>query len=150
MTSRRLPKEVVMTCRIAQWTIDAVNVEATARFWAAALDLELDAGSDGSARLYPRNGERSLTPTIWVQRVDERKSGKNRAHPDLVAEHGMSDLEVDRLIALGARLADVGQKGTEPFVVLADPDGNEFCVLEHHPRRPPRNERSSGAMSSAR
>ena len=36
-----------MTCRIAQWTIDAVNVEATARFWAAALDLELHAGSDG-------------------------------------------------------------------------------------------------------
>jgi hypothetical protein len=43
--------------------------------------------------------------------------------------------EVERLIALGARHADVGQTGIERFVVLADPEGNEFCVLDHAPRQ---------------
>jgi Glyoxalase-like domain len=46
-----------------------------------------------------------------------------------VPADGDADAEVERLIALGARHADVGQSGTEGFVVLADPEGNEFCVL---------------------
>jgi hypothetical protein len=124
-----------MTSRIAQWTIDAVNVDEAARFWAGVLDMEIDAGSDGSARLYPRNGG-GLAQTVWIQRVETPKSEKNRAHPDLVPDHGSAELEVDRLIALGARLADVGQSGKEPFVVLIDPAGNEFCVLDCPPLRP--------------
>ncbi len=44
------------------------------------------------------------------------------------------DREVDRLLALGASRADVGQTGQEAFVVLADPEGNEFCVLRRAPR----------------
>jgi hypothetical protein len=123
-----------MTSRIAQWTIDALNVEEVARFWAAALNMELDLGPDGCARLYPRNGG-TLAQTVWIQHVETPKAGKNRAHPDLVTEHGSAELEVDRLIALGARLADVGQTGRESFVVLADPGGNEFCVLDGPPRR---------------
>jgi hypothetical protein len=47
-------------------------------------------------------------------------------------------LEVDRLIALGARLADVGQSRKQPFVVLTDPAGTEFCVLDVPPARPAR------------
>ena len=123
-----------MTSPIAQWTIDALNVEEVARFWAAALNMELDLGPDGCARLYPRNGG-TLAQTVWIQHVETPKPGKNRAHPDLVTEHGSAELEVDRLIALGARLADVGQTGRESFVVLADPGGNEFCVLDGPPRR---------------
>jgi hypothetical protein len=59
------------------------------------------------------------------------KSGKNRNHPDLVA--GDAAAEVERLIGLGARRADVGQTGNEGFTVLADPEGNEFCVLDGPP-----------------
>jgi|1186.fasta_scaffold75036_3 hypothetical protein len=138
-----------MTSRIAQWTIDAVNVEDAARFWAAALDLEMDLGPDGSARLYPRNGGGNLAQTVWVQHVETPKFGKNRAHPDLVTDHGSAELEVDRLIALGARLADVGQTGEEAFVVLTDPAGNEFCVLDGPPPGAPHVEESDSGTALA-
>ena len=59
----------------------------------------------------------------------EPKTGKNRDHPDLVAADGAVEAEVARLLALGANRADVGQKGDEGFTVLADPEGNEFCLL---------------------
>jgi hypothetical protein len=58
-----------------------------------------------------------------------------RGHLDLVAADGEVEAEVDRLIGLGARRADVGQTGNEDFVVLADPEGNEFCVLYGRPGR---------------
>ena len=64
------------------------------------------------------------------------EEGKNRNHPDLVAVDGDVDAEVERLVGLGARRADVGQSGTENFEVLVDPEGNEFCVLHHPPGRP--------------
>jgi catechol 2,3-dioxygenase-like lactoylglutathione lyase family enzyme len=60
------------------------------------------------------------------------KAGKNRGHPDLVADGGDIDAEVRRLLALGAIRADVGRRGGEGFVVLRDPEGNEFCLL-HRP-----------------
>ncbi|MFC8615298.1 VOC family protein [Micromonospora purpureochromogenes] len=55
-------------------------------------------------------------------------------HLGLVADDGDPQAEVRRLLALGARRADVGQSGDEGFVVLADPEGNEFCVLDGPPR----------------
>jgi Glyoxalase-like domain len=70
---------------------------------------------------------------VWLQSVDEVTPGKNRGHPDLVPDDGDADAEVKRLLALGARHADIGQFGTEGFVVLADAEGNEFCVLRRRP-----------------
>ncbi|MFE9959469.1 VOC family protein [Micromonospora sp. NPDC005299] len=64
--------------------------------------------------------------------VHPRKRGKNRLHLDLVSD-GDPVAEIDRLIGLGARRVDVGQTGTEGFVVLADPEDNEFCVLDRRP-----------------
>jgi hypothetical protein len=66
---------------------------------------------------------------VWLQPVAEPTPGKVRGHPDLVPLDGDADAEVERLLALGARHIDVGQAGTEGFVVLADPEGNAFCVL---------------------
>ena len=60
--------------------------------------------------------------------VPEGKTVKNRLHLDVRPVDGSHEAEVERLIGLGARPADVGQ-GTRPWVVLADPEGNEFCVL---------------------
>ena len=71
-------------------------------------------------------------PSVWLQPTDAAKREKNRNHPDLVAADGDTEAEVERLLDLGATRADVGQTGQEGFVVLADPEGNEFCVL----RRP--------------
>ncbi|HHX45982.1 MULTISPECIES: VOC family protein [Brevibacterium] len=65
----------------------------------------------------------------WEQIVIDReeKVVKNRLHLDFRPDD--QDAEVARLLALGARRVDVGQTGDEPWVVLADPEGNEFCIL---------------------
>ena len=60
--------------------------------------------------------------------VPEGKAVKNRLHLDVRPADGSIEAEVARLVALGARRADVGQ-GSQPWAVLADPEGNEFCVL---------------------
>ncbi len=83
------------------------------------------------AKLYPPSG--SAEATIWLQRVHPAKAGKNRQHPDLYCDGSGFDAEVARLLALGATRTDVGQTGEEPFEVLADPEGNEFCLLRTHP-----------------
>jgi catechol 2,3-dioxygenase-like lactoylglutathione lyase family enzyme len=125
-----------MAVRMAQVTIDVTDVDTMARFWSAALGYAADQGDDGCARLYPPVG--TTAPTIWLQASGTPHPGKNRLHLDLVADGGRAAVaaEVRRLTDLGARPADVGQRGDEPFVVLADPEGNEFCVLHHEPRRP--------------
>jgi hypothetical protein len=65
---------------------------------------------------------------VWLQPRADPKRDKNRNHPDLRTD-GEVDAEVERLVGFGARRIDIGQSDTDPFVVLADPEGNEFCVL---------------------
>ena len=115
-----------MGARIGQWTLDVRDVGLMARFWAAALGYSVHA--DGR-HLLPPAGARPHAPTMWLQQVDDPTPGKNRGHPDLPPDDGDADAEVERLVALGARHVDVGQGDDEGFVVLADPEGNEFCVL---------------------
>ncbi|MFI5897303.1 VOC family protein [Actinoplanes sp. NPDC051513] len=114
-----------MVSRFAQWTLDVHDVEQMAEFWSAALGYRIDRGEDGTVHLWPPEGGLS----VWLQRTDAPKTGKNRDHPDLVVADGDVDAEVARLLALGAKRADVGQNGDEGFTVLADPEGNEFCLL---------------------
>jgi hypothetical protein len=66
---------------------------------------------------------------MFLARVPEQKTVKNRLHLDLSPIDGTLAEEVARLEALGARRADVGQTSAETWVVMADPEGNEFCVL---------------------
>jgi hypothetical protein len=114
-----------MGARIGQWTLDVRDAALMAQFWAAALGYRID--DDGQHLWPPEAGVGA--PSVWLQVVDEPTPGKNRGHPDLVPTDGDADAQVARLLALGARHADVGQTGDEGFVVLADPEGNEFCVL---------------------
>ena len=123
-----------MTARFVQWTLDVRDVQVMARFWAAALGYRAELGDDGHGKLYPPDDAPPEVPTIWLQATAGAKTAKNRNHPDLRPVGGDVDAEVERLVALGARRADVGQTGSEPFVVLADPEGNEFCVLRNEPR----------------
>jgi predicted enzyme related to lactoylglutathione lyase len=113
-----------MVSRFAQWTLDVHDVERMAAFWSAALGYDIDR-SDGTVHLRPAGGGLS----VWLQPTDEPKTTKNRDHPDLVADGGDVEAEVGRLLALGATRADIGQRGDEGFTVLADPEGNEFCLL---------------------
>lgn len=115
-----------MVSRFAQWTLDVHDVERMARFWSQVLGYRIDRGGDGDAHLRPP-GPGQLS--VWLQPTDAPKAGKNRDHPDLVVDAGDVDAEVQRLLALGATHADVGQRGDEGFVVLRDPEGNEFCLL---------------------
>ncbi|MGW3789477.1 VOC family protein [Micromonospora chokoriensis] len=69
-----------------------------------------------------------------VAGLRDDQAGKNRLHLDLVADTDPR-AEVRRLVDLGARRIDVGQTGAEGFTVLADPEGNEFCVLDAAPTR---------------
>ncbi|UQU66997.1 VOC family protein [Couchioplanes caeruleus] len=122
-----------MTSRIAQWTLDVQDVDVMARFWSAVLGYRINRGGDGNAKLYPPD-DAPGAPPVWLQASAGPKSGKNRTHPDLVVTGGEDQAaEVDRLLSLGARRADVGQTGDEGFTVLADPEGNEFCVLRGQP-----------------
>ena len=123
-----------MTARIAQLTIDVHDPEVQARFWSQALGLTIEAGDDGTAKLFPPADAPRDVPTIWLQPVSEAKRDKLRLHLDLRPHDADVEHEVERLIGLGARRADVGPTGTEWFTVLADPEGNEFCVLHRDPR----------------
>jgi Glyoxalase-like domain len=94
----------------------------------------VDYGEVGCAKLYPPDDAPAAVCTVWVQKVDEPKHNKLRMHFDLRPDDGDVEAEVARLLALGAQHADVGQADSDPFVVLADPEGNEFCVLRNEPR----------------
>jgi catechol 2,3-dioxygenase-like lactoylglutathione lyase family enzyme len=122
-----------MASRIAQLTLDVRDARRMADFWTAVLDMTADIGDDGAAMLYPRGGPAEGRQTIWLQPVEETKEHKIRLHLDLRPEDGDVEAEVGRLVGLGAQRADVGQTGEEGFTVLADPEGNEFCILHSDP-----------------
>ena len=107
--------------------IDATDPPALAHFWATALSWTVK-GDRGEIGLVPTDGTRF---GIVFEPVPETKSGKNRIHLDLTTTSIDDQMEtVARLVELGACHADVGQRGEEGHVVLADPEGNEFCVIE--------------------
>jgi hypothetical protein len=119
-----------MGLRIETVTIDAVDPDLLAAFWCAALGWAQRVDEDGDVWIEPDDGhpDAGTVRPLLIVRVPEEKSGKNRFHLDLVPDD--HEREVERLEALGARRTDVGQRGTESWVVLADPEGNEFCILD--------------------
>jgi hypothetical protein len=98
-----------------------------ARFWAAVLLWEIGDETDEEIGLVPTDG----TPFLFLfLPVPEPKTRKNRLHLDLVSESPAHQSEmVDRVITLGARRVDIGQSSDVDHIVLADPEGNEFCVV---------------------
>ncbi|MEU5535502.1 VOC family protein [Streptomyces sp. NPDC020362] len=111
-----------------QVNVDAADPVALGRWWAEALGWVVvnDAHDEFEIRPAP-----DRLPGLLFAPVPEKKTVKNRLHLDLRPEDQAA--EVARLLSLGARHADVGQD-EQAWVVLADPEGNEFCVLGE--RRP--------------
>ncbi|TXS51073.1 VOC family protein [Streptomyces sp. t39] len=113
-----------MTVSLYQISVDCHDAPALARFWTRVLDWkvlyedadEIVIGSDAAA-----------LPGICFLTVPEGRTVKNRLHLDLSPDDQAA--EVERILALGATRADVGQGDDATLVVLADPEGNEFCVL---------------------
>jgi len=124
-----------MTSKFTELAIDCAEPGVLARFWCAVLDYEVQDEDDGIVTIGPpavrdgRNHPGPVPPTLTFARVPEGKTIKNRLHLDVNPTDRDQREEVRRLLDLGARHADVGQAGDESWVVLADPEGNEFCVL---------------------
>jgi hypothetical protein len=123
-----------MASKLTELAIDCADPHALARFWCAVLDYEVQGDEDGVVTIGTpavpegRNRPGPVPPTLTFARVPEGKTVKNRLHLDVNPTDRDQDEEVRRLLDLGARRTDVGQ-GEQPWVVLADPEGNEFCVL---------------------
>jgi hypothetical protein len=109
--------------------IDAADPDKIARFWAEALGWRRTFSEPDEVVLEPPAGspEDGVVPDLLFLRVPEGKTAKNRLHLDL--RPGDQQAEVERLQALGASQISVGQGSEVPWVVMADPDGNEFDVL---------------------
>jgi hypothetical protein len=119
-----------MQLRIQCVCVDTAGPARLAAFWQAALGWRQTFGEDDEVVLEPPQGspEDGVAPDLLFLRVPEEKAGKNRLHIDL--RPGDQAAEVTRLEGLGATRADVGQGTDVSWVVMADPDGNEFCVLK--------------------
>ncbi|WP_371664583.1 VOC family protein [Streptomyces sp. NBC_00280] len=121
------PREIHRdTGPIAAVVVDCADPRAMARFWDEAMDWTLHEVTDDHALLRSAKG---VGPYLEFLRTPHLKDMRHRAHLDLVPHpiDGQA-VEVVRLEALGATLADAG-RGDFPWKILADPEGNEFCVL---------------------
>ncbi len=124
-----------MATRLVHMVIDAQDPSSLAAFWAGALGWEVGLDGPDEAEVLPAGFDYpgpGAVPLVFIP-VPEPKAGKNRIHLDLASQTAAHQAEiVARVRDLGAEPADVGQ-GDVPWVVLADPEGNEFCVLEPRP-----------------
>jgi hypothetical protein len=121
-----------MPTRLVHLVVDASDPVALARFWASALGWVVADETEEEVDVWPAGFSypgTAAVPLLFVP-VPEAKTGKNRVHLDLASTSPAHQARlVARLAGLGASLVDIGQ-GDVPWVVMADPEGNEFCVLE--------------------
>ncbi|MFF9505950.1 VOC family protein [Streptomyces sp. NPDC014724] len=104
--------------------VDTHDLPSLARFWCQVLDWKVLFEADDEIVI---GADKSAIPGICFVPVPEQKTRKNRLHIDLAPDDQAA--EVERIIGLGARRADIGQQAEVSWVVLEDPEGNEFCVL---------------------
>lgn len=119
-----------MASRISELVLDCADPELLARFWSGVLGYVELGREDGAIEIGPADvGFGGLQPTIILSPSNDPKTAKLPLHIDVNATDRDQDAELERLLALGARRADIGQTGDESWHVLADPEGNEFCLL---------------------
>jgi hypothetical protein len=115
-----------MPARFTELVIDCLDSARVADFWAAVLGYQvLERDPDGVITI---GAAPDAYPALVFAPVPERKSLKNRVHIDVNPVGTDQAAELQRLLGLGARPVDIGQ-GDVSWVVLADPEGNEFCLL---------------------
>jgi predicted enzyme related to lactoylglutathione lyase len=115
-----------MPVRLHHIVIDARDLPALASFWSRALGWKILSEREGEIVI----GTDETAPVgICFMPVTDPKTVKNRLHLDITTSADDRDAEIERLLGLGARRVDIGQTGNESWTVLADPEGNEFCVI---------------------
>ncbi len=125
-----------MPSRLTEVVVDCDDPDRVAAFWCAVLGYQRVNGGDGWLVIGPSSGDLDsddlragpVPANMAFVTVPEDKAVKNRLHIDITPVDTSQEDEVDRLLNLGASRVDVGQ-GDEEWVVLADPEGNEFCVM---------------------
>ena len=115
-----------MASTFTELIVDCADPERLAAFWMAVLNWQPTGRYDGAVEIADPSGS---VPSVTFVPVSEPKAVKNRLHIDVNPIGCEQDEEVERLIGLGACPVDIGQ-GERSWVVLADPEGNEFCVLQ--------------------
>jgi predicted enzyme related to lactoylglutathione lyase len=115
-----------MPVRLHHIVIDAHDLPGLARFWAQALGWKIL--SEREREIVIGTGQNAPVGMCFMP-VTGTKAVKNRVHLDLTSSAKDRDQEIERLITLGASRVDIGQTGAESWTVLADPEGNEFCVI---------------------
>jgi predicted enzyme related to lactoylglutathione lyase len=117
-----------MAARLTEIAVDATDPRRLARFWGEVLGWPVTDEDRGFSWI-SATGDYTAHPMIVFAPVPEPKSVKNRVHLDVSPSGNEQPAELERLLALGATRVDVGQSDAVPWVVLADPEGNEFCLL---------------------
>jgi hypothetical protein len=115
-----------MPVRLRHIVVDAHDLPGLARFWTQAPGWKVL--SERENEIVIGTGQNAPAGLCFLP-VTDPKTVKNRGHLDLTSSAADRDQEIDRLLALGARRAGIGQAGAESRTVLADPEGNEFCVV---------------------
>jgi predicted enzyme related to lactoylglutathione lyase len=106
--------------------VDTHDLPRLARFWAAVLGWQILSEREREIVVGP---DLDASVGMCFMPVKDQKTGKNRLHLDLNPDPDDRESEIERILALGARRIDIGQTGDESWTVLADPEGNEFCVV---------------------
>jgi predicted enzyme related to lactoylglutathione lyase len=123
---QRAAHTVDMPVRLHHIVVDADDLPGLARFWTQALGWKVLSERESEIVI----GAHENAPVgMCFMPTTNPKTVKNRVHLDLTSSAADRDEEITRLLALGARRVDIGQTGTESWTVLADPEGNEFCVV---------------------
>lgn len=117
---------MTVALKIGWLTIDSKDPKKIGEWWKNALDLQIVFEDENEYALSGKGRIGSQWNILFYRSPDEKKV-KNRLHLDLIPDTDR-EAEVARLEALGATRADIGQKDVS-WTVMADPDGNEFCIL---------------------
>jgi hypothetical protein len=124
--------DCTMTTQLGAIAIDAVEPKGLARFWAHALGWDIGGAGGVGVELVPMD---ATSFRLLFRPVAHEKIGQNRIHLDLTTTSVDDQNDtVAELLAIGARHVDIGQDPSDTHVVLADPEGNEFCVIEPYNR----------------
>ncbi|MDQ6674829.1 MAG: VOC family protein [Chloroflexota bacterium] len=117
-----------MGTKISQLVIDCADPARLAEFWARVLGYTVVSADPGEVEIADAAGS---GPVLLFVPVPEPKTVKNRLHIDVRPTDSDQQTELERLVSLGAQPVDVGQAPEVSWIVLADPEENEFCLLRN-------------------
>jgi predicted enzyme related to lactoylglutathione lyase len=126
---KEIDKETTMHSAILNVTFDCHDPRAVATFWSGATGYSLQEVDTPGNDYWVASSAGSTLPRLVFVSVPENKVVKNRVHLDLIPVGGDQEAELERLLGLGARIVD-DRRELSPggWVVMADPEGNEFCL----------------------